>query len=193
MITWGFAGSDDLPPGASVVEVRFVAEGTGTLVGIVHRDLRETEATKHARGWRRFLAELERAVAGRDQATCKRVMTPEDRFNVLAESFAHEPHVTLPGEGRGFGSAALRTHGKIFAMLVRGALVVKLPKQRVDELVGAGEGTPFDANKGKPMKEWLSLDPRSRLGWASLAHEALDYVTPRQQSAGNAASRHRLT
>ena len=67
-------------------------------------------------------------------------------------------------------------------MLVRGALVVKLPKQRVDELVRAGEGTSFDANKGKPMKEWLRLDPRSQLSWASLAREALDYVTPKQQS-----------
>lgn len=101
-------------------------------------------------------------------------MTPEERFSVLAASYASTPHVTLPGEGRGFGSAALRTDGKIFAMLVRGALVVKLPKRRVDELVRAGEGTPFDANKGRPMKEWLRLDPRSELAWASLAREALD-------------------
>ena len=111
-------------------------------------------------------------------------MTPEDRFNVLAESFASTPHVTLPGEGRGFGSAALRTHEKIFAMLVRGALVVKLPRQRVDGLVGAAEGTPFDANKGRPMKEWLRLDPQSQLDWVSLASEALDHVTPREQSGG---------
>jgi len=109
-------------------------------------------------------------------------MTPEERFNVLAASFASTPHVALPCEGRAFGSAALRTHGKIFAMLVRGALVVKLPKQRVDELVGACEGTRFDANKGRPMKEWLRLEPRSQLSWASLAREASDYVTPKQQA-----------
>ena len=72
VITWGFAGSDDLPPEASIVEVRLVAEGAGTLVRIVHRDLPESEATKHAPGWRRFLAELERAVAGRDRAEQKR-------------------------------------------------------------------------------------------------------------------------
>ena len=110
------------------------------------------------------------------------IMTPEERFSVLAASYASTPHVTLPGEGCGFGSAALRTHGKIFTMLVRGSLVVKLPKQRVDELVRASEGTFFDANKDKPMKEWLSLDPRSRLGWTSLAREALEYVTPKQES-----------
>jgi TfoX/Sxy family transcriptional regulator of competence genes len=107
-------------------------------------------------------------------------MTPEERFSALAGSFASTPHVTLPGEGRGFGSTALRTHGKIFAMLVRGVLVVKLSKLRVEELVAKGEGTLFDANRGRPMKEWFCLDPESRLDWASLASEALDYVTPKQ-------------
>jgi uncharacterized protein YndB with AHSA1/START domain len=69
VVTWGFAGSDDLPPGASVVEVHLVPEGTGTLVRIVHRDLPDSEATKHASGWRRFLAELEKVIAKPDQAS----------------------------------------------------------------------------------------------------------------------------
>jgi uncharacterized protein YndB with AHSA1/START domain len=72
VITWGFAGSDDLPPGASIVEVHLVAEGTGTLVAIVHRDLPDSEATKHTPRWRRFLAELESVVAARDQAKRQR-------------------------------------------------------------------------------------------------------------------------
>src|SRR5215470_8676188 len=58
---------------------------------------------------------------------------------------------------RWFGSGSLRIDGKIFAMFVRGHLVVKLPRVRVDELVAAGEGERFDANKGTPMKEWLML------------------------------------
>jgi hypothetical protein len=37
--------------------------------------------------------------------------------------------------------------GRIFATLVRGQLVVKLPRSRVYELVSAGEGVRFDANK----------------------------------------------
>jgi hypothetical protein len=45
-----------------------------------------------------------------------------------------------------------------------------LPKARVDDLVGAGEGC-FDANKGKPMKEWFSLDPGSTMDWSGLAQE----------------------
>ena len=64
-------------------------------------------------------------------------------------------------------------------MLTRGRLVVKLPSTRVDELVATGEGVRFDANKGKPMKEWLSLDPQSRTAWLPLAQEALAFVGAR--------------
>jgi hypothetical protein len=51
-----------------------------------------------------------------------------------------------------------------------------LPRARVDALMAAGEGIRFDANKGTPMKEWLTLDPASALPWCSLAREALDFV-----------------
>jgi hypothetical protein len=53
---------------------------------------------------------------------------------------------------------------------------VKLPAERVEALVRAGEGVHFDANKGTPMREWLSLDPRSSLPWLPLATEALDFA-----------------
>lgn len=39
LISWGHAGSDRLPPGASTVEVRLTAAGDGTDVEIVHRGL----------------------------------------------------------------------------------------------------------------------------------------------------------
>ncbi len=57
-------------------------------------------------------------------------------------------------------------------MLVPGHLVLKLPGPRVDALIAAGEGIRFDANKGTPMKEWLSLDAASALPWRPLAVEA---------------------
>jgi hypothetical protein len=103
-------------------------------------------------------------------------MTPEDRFDELVAALLAVPGVTPPGPGRGFGSHALRFNRKIFAMLVRGRLVVKLPAARVDALVEAGEGIRFDANKGTPMREWLSLAPSSALPWAQLADEALDFA-----------------
>jgi hypothetical protein len=55
-------------------------------------------------------------------------------------------------------------------------VVLKLPAARVDELVTGGAGVRFDANKGTPMKEWLSLDPGSGHDWLPLAHEALDFA-----------------
>jgi hypothetical protein len=103
-------------------------------------------------------------------------MTPDDRFEALVAELLSVPGVTPPGAGRGFGSHALRFQNRIFAMLVRGRLVVKLPRSRVDELVEAGEGVRFDANKGTPMREWLSLSPASRVDWPALAGEALAFA-----------------
>jgi hypothetical protein len=78
-------------------------------------------------------------------------------FANLCEEFAGTPGVTLPDSGRGFGSSAIKINNSIFAMLVNDRLVVKLPRARVTELIEAGTGEPFDAGKGKPMKEWVSL------------------------------------
>jgi hypothetical protein len=104
---------------------------------------------------------------------------PEAHFAALVEEFLSNPDVTPP-EGpaskQRFGSSGLRIHGRIFAMLAHGRLVVKLPKPRVDALVAAGEGERFDAGKGRPMKEWLSLDPASSQKWLALAREALTFV-----------------
>jgi uncharacterized protein YndB with AHSA1/START domain len=66
VISWGHAGSDELPPGASTVEVRLTREAGGTQVELVHRDLPESKAEGHASGWRHFLDRLAIAGAGGD-------------------------------------------------------------------------------------------------------------------------------
>ncbi|MGH3277014.1 MAG: hypothetical protein ACRDNZ_22140 [Streptosporangiaceae bacterium] len=96
------------------------------------------------------------------------------RFADLVHEMAGIPGVTPPAGGRGFGRSALRFRSKIFAMLAGGRLVLKLPEERVSALVAAGEGVPFDAGKGKPMREWLSLEPGTGLDWLELAREALE-------------------
>ena len=101
---------------------------------------------------------------------------PEERFEDLVDALVGSPGVTPPRGGSGFGRSALRWEKKIFAMLVRGRLVVKLPAPRVDALIAGGDGVRFDANKGTPMREWFSLDPDSGLPWIPLAREALDFA-----------------
>jgi hypothetical protein len=100
----------------------------------------------------------------------------EDRYESLVGELLATPGVTPPQGGSGFGRGAVRFQKKIFVMFVRGRLVLKLPAGRVDELVGAGQGVRFDANKGTPMKEWFSLDPESALPWPPLAREALEFA-----------------
>lgn len=104
------------------------------------------------------------------------VTPPEDRYEDLVDELIGTAGVTPPRGGSGFGRTALRFQDRIFAMLVRGRLVVKLPAERVDALVAGGEGVRFDANKGRPMREWFSLDPASGRAWLSLAREALDFA-----------------
>lgn len=117
--------------------------------------------------------------AGSDVADIVRdmpVIPSEERFERLVDEFLAYDGVTPPSPGRGFGSSALRYHGKIFAMHVRGELVVKLPRARVDALIADGAGVRFDANKGTPMKEWFRLAAASPLDWSALAREALDFA-----------------
>ena len=100
-------------------------------------------------------------------------MTPQEQYEDLVDELTGLDGVTPPPGGSGFGRGALRYRRKIFAMFVRGQLVVKLPRRRVDELVAAGHGERFDANKGTPMKEWFSLAPDSALAWPALAREEI--------------------
>jgi hypothetical protein len=102
-------------------------------------------------------------------------MSPELRYRELCHSFFSQGDIT-PSEKKGFGSSALTVDGRIFAMLTRDRLVVKLPKTRVDALAAEGWGARFDANRGRPMKEWLSIDPGHEADWPTLAEEALRFV-----------------
>ena len=66
LISWGYAGSDRLPPGASTVEIRLTADRGGTRVELQHRDLPPAERPGHISGWTHYIARLQVAAAGRD-------------------------------------------------------------------------------------------------------------------------------
>jgi hypothetical protein len=92
-------------------------------------------------------------------------------FARVVAAFADDPEVTFGGKG--FGSTALKVDGKIFAMLSsKEKFVVKLPRERVDQLVKAGKGAYFEAGRGKRMKEWLEVASPKSATWIALAKEA---------------------
>jgi hypothetical protein len=100
--------------------------------------------------------------------------TAEQIWKAIADTEIGTPGVST---GTGFGrTEGLRVSGKIFAMLVRGELVVKLPKDRVNDLLEEGIAHRFDAGKGRPMKEWAAVPPDSSRRWRALVKEAKDFV-----------------
>ena len=107
------------------------------------------------------------------------------RFLKVVHALEDEPNVSHGGAtgSQRFGHSALKVGGKIFAMVSSaGTFVVKLPAHRVAELEQSGVGVRFEAGKGRPMKEWLALNPRSKKPWLALAKEALRFVASRGAS-----------
>ena len=105
-------------------------------------------------------------------------VTPQERYAEIVEALLQRPGVSVGSEKKGFGSSALQVNNKIFAMLSsKGGFVVKLPKQRVDELIVSGQGERFDPGHGRLMKEWLVADSTAQANWLALAREALEYVS----------------
>ena len=101
-------------------------------------------------------------------------ITPEERFATIVEELLSNPDVTPPSDGKGFGSSGLKIQHKIFAMLVKGKLVVKLPKPRVDALIASGDGERFDPrHDGRLMKEWVTVEPTSEEEWLNLTRSEL--------------------
>jgi hypothetical protein len=105
----------------------------------------------------------------------------DERWMGLVETMLERGDATWGGDEtrgarRAFGQTSLKANGKIFAMLVKERLVVKLPRKRVDELVGAGLGERFDPGHGRIQREWLSVRSPDADDWLALATEAESFV-----------------
>lgn len=117
-------------------------------------------------------------------------LPPPSAYAALVRAFADDPRVSAPEPRRGaFGTNGLKVDGKIFAMLVRGALVVKLPKAEVDAAVADGRGERLSMGEGRVTKEWLVVHtPPST--WLALASRARAFVgAPARRGAGRAEER----
>jgi hypothetical protein len=104
-------------------------------------------------------------------------VTAAERYAAVVKAFVGKRGVSAES-GRGFGSSALKIDNRIFAMLASGdQFVVKLPRQRVDAIVAAGDGERFDPRRnGKLMNEWLVVGRRLEARWLPLAQEAFEFA-----------------
>ena len=64
VVSWGVAGSADLPPGASTVAFALSPTARGTRVEVVHSGLPDPQLAGHVDGWAHFLPRLALVAAG---------------------------------------------------------------------------------------------------------------------------------
>jgi hypothetical protein len=97
----------------------------------------------------------------------------DDAFRAITERLlAADPDIELK---RAFSSPGLRFKDKIFAMHVRGDLVVKLPPGRCEELSSDGAAQPFRIG-ARVLREWVVVGPERAFEWDALADEALAFA-----------------
>ena len=102
--------------------------------------------------------------------------TPAERFGAVVSALLDEPGVTL-SESRGFSRDSLMVGGKLFAAVRGELLMLKLPAARVAALIASGDGSPFDANKGKPI-EWVLASMSSATTWRGRRPRLVGHMRP---------------
>lgn len=81
---------------------------------------------------------------------------PVRGYSQLKEKFAEHPDVELPdGSRRGYGADGMRVDNQVFACTHRGRLMIKLPEDEVNALIGEGLGLPLAKPGQRPMREWV--------------------------------------
>lgn len=82
-------------------------------------------------------------------------------------------------EGTIMSSRCARVSGEFLALVNHkgSGLVVKLPRERVQELIDQGVGQPF-APAGRVFKEWVSVPEPDRRRWRALLREGVAFVAP---------------
>ena len=101
-------------------------------------------------------------------------MTAAELFGDIAADYLGRPGVAY---GRIWHNDGLKVNDKIFAMVVRDQLVVKVPAAQAAELVAAGSGAPFEPRPGRAMREWVSVAAIDPQRWRQLVADAFDYGT----------------
>ncbi len=103
--------------------------------------------------------------------------TDEDVFwELIDELQVDDPRIE---EGTIMSGRCARVDGEFLALVdFKGSgLVVKLPRDRVQQLIDDGVGQAF-APAGRVFKEWVSIPERNRRRWRSLLVEGIAFVAP---------------
>jgi hypothetical protein len=97
-----------------------------------------------------------------------------DLYNELTDDLLYDPAI---GRATMMGFPCVRLAGRFLASYddKAGCLVVKLPGERVNELVEIGDGDSF-APAGKVFREWVSIPRVDRELWQALLAEAVDFA-----------------
>jgi hypothetical protein len=77
----------------------------------------------------------------------------------------------------GKGAQGIKYHGKMFAMFLKGDLLLKFSPERVVELIKSGKGIAHDPGTGKPMKDRILIPASKSKTWIPLSKESLEYVS----------------
>jgi hypothetical protein len=98
-------------------------------------------------------------------------------WDLIDELREHDDRIE---EGTIMGGRCARVAGEFLGLVgYKGSgMVIKLPRQRVDELINEGVGLPF-APAGKVFREWVAIPKPDRRRWTKLLREAIIFVAPR--------------
>ncbi|WP_454194203.1 hypothetical protein [Nocardia sp. Marseille-Q1738] len=95
-------------------------------------------------------------------------------YDELTDDLLYDPAI---GRATMMGYPCVRLAGRFLAAFddKAGSLVVKLPRERVAELVDSGTGDPF-APAGKIFREWVAIPTVDRELWRTLLDEAAAFA-----------------
>ncbi|MFG1622696.1 hypothetical protein [Kribbella sp. NPDC049227] len=118
------------------------------------------------------MAKRTRSASPSDQSGGDRAA--RDLYDELTDDLLYDPAI---GRATMMGYPCVRLAGRFVASYndSAGSLVVKLPRERVIDLVETGTGDPF-APAGKVFREWVSIPTLDPELWRSLLAEAVEFA-----------------
>jgi hypothetical protein len=95
-------------------------------------------------------------------------------YDALTDDLLYDPAI---GRATMMGYPCLRLAGRFLACYENktDSLIVKLPSERVGELVESGTGDPF-APAGRVFREWVAVPTVDRKLWRTLLAEAVEFA-----------------